>query len=110
MLMPNLSNICLISLLLPLLGASLSGACTSKKVTAENSNEFSNEISPAAVNINTAGVEDLKRLPHVGPSLAEKIVAYREHYGPFRRSEHLLLIDGMSDRRFREIRHLIRIE
>ena len=65
--------------------------------------------SQAAVNINTAGAAELRSLPNVGPALAEKIIRHRERYGPFRRVEHLLIIEGISDRRFREIRHLIKI-
>jgi competence protein ComEA len=68
------------------------------------------EISPEAININTAGVEELRRIPNVGEKLAAGIIAFREKHGPFRRPEYLLLIDGVSDRRFREIRHLVRTE
>ena len=60
--------------------------------------------------INTAGVGDLRRIPNIGEKLALKIVEFREKHGPFRRVEHLLLIDGVSDRRFREIRHIVRVE
>ena len=65
--------------------------------------------SQPAVNINTADAAELSRLPHIGPALAEKIIEHRKRYGPFRRVEHLLIIEGVSDRRFREIRHLIKI-
>lgn len=65
---------------------------------------------PHAVNINTAPTEELQKIPHVGEVLAARIVAYRELHGPFRRVEHLMLIDGISDKRFRKIRPLVRIE
>ena len=65
---------------------------------------------PHAVNINTAPVEDLQNIPHVGESLARKIIQYREANGPFRRVEHLMLIQGISDKRFRKIRPLVRVE
>jgi DNA uptake protein ComE-like DNA-binding protein len=39
--------------------------------------------------------------------MAERIVAQREKYGPFRRAEHLMLVRGISDRKFREIRSMI---
>jgi competence protein ComEA len=63
-----------------------------------------------SININIASVEELHRIPHVGESMAQKIIEHREKYGPFRRPEHLMLIQGMSDVRFRRIRHLIRVE
>jgi|SRR5215204_1750085 len=62
------------------------------------------------ININTASMEELQRLPHVGQSMAERIIEHREKYGPFERPEHLMLLQGMSDVRFRRIRHLIRVE
>lgn len=65
---------------------------------------------PHAVNINTAPLEELQKLPHIGESLARKIVHHRETNGPFRRPEHLMLIQGVSDRRFRKIRSLVRVE
>src|SRR6186997_2574263 len=60
-----------------------------------------------SIDINTASVEELQRIPHVGESMAQKIIEHREKYGPFKRAEHLMLIQGMSDIRFRRIRHLI---
>ena len=63
-----------------------------------------------AVNINTASMEELQKIPHVGESIAKKIIAHRENHGPFRRVEHLMLIQGISDKRFRKIRPLVRVE
>ena len=68
------------------------------------------EIDSNAININNADAAELQRIPFVGEKLAEAIIEHRERYGPFRRPEHLLLIKGMSDKRFREIRHLIRVD
>ena len=65
---------------------------------------------PHAVNINTAPLEELLKIPHIGESLARKIVEHRETNGPFRRVEHLMLIQGVSDKRFRKIRPLVRVE
>lgn len=63
-----------------------------------------------AVNINAATVEELEQLPHIGRQMAEQIVAFRESNGPFRRVEHLMLIRGMSERRFVELRPLLRAD
>jgi competence protein ComEA len=62
------------------------------------------------VNINTASRDELEKLPHIGPALAARIVEHRERYGRFRRPEHLILVRGLSDHRFREIRPLIVVE
>lgn len=67
-------------------------------------------IAENAVNINTAPVEELEKLPNVGAKLAQKIVEHREEYGRFRKPEHLILVSGMSDRRFRQLRNLVKTE
>lgn len=63
-----------------------------------------------AVNINTASAAELEKLPNVGAKLAQKIVEHREKYGSFRKSEHLILVAGISDRRFRQLQNLIKTE
>lgn len=70
-----------------------------KEITAEN-----------AVNINTAAAAELEKLPNIGAKLAEKIIEHREKYGKFRKPAHLILVQGISDRRFREMQNLIKTE
>jgi competence protein ComEA len=62
------------------------------------------------INLNTATREELEKLPGVGSGLAERIVEHRERYGHFRRVEHLLIVRGISERRFREMRAFITVE
>jgi competence ComEA-like helix-hairpin-helix protein len=66
--------------------------------------------SAGVININTASSDDLQRIPHVGEKLAAKIIEHRGSNGPFRRVEHLMLIPGISDKRFRKIRPMVRVE
>jgi competence ComEA-like helix-hairpin-helix protein len=68
------------------------------------------ETAENAVNINTASVAELEKLPNVGTKLAQRIVEHREKYGSFRKPEHLILVSGISDRRFRELQNLIKTE
>ena len=68
------------------------------------------EESTETVNINTANAEELRRIPHIGDSLAEAVIEHRKTHGVFRRPEDLMLVNGISDTRFRRIRHLIRTE
>lgn len=68
------------------------------------------ETSAPRVNINRASPTELERLPGIGPGLAARIVEHRERHGPFRRPEHLLAVRGISERRFRQLRHLINAE
>lgn len=65
---------------------------------------------PHAININTASAEELQKIPYIGGTLAAKIVEHRNVHGPFRRVEHLMLVQGIGDKRFRKIRPLLRVE
>jgi competence ComEA-like helix-hairpin-helix protein len=64
-------------------------------------------ISEQRLNINTASANDLETLPGIGKGLAARIVEHREKFGPFRRTEDLIIVRGISDRRFRALRQLI---
>lgn len=76
-----------------------------------NRSPFADDHNPeTTININTATETELQRIPHVGKSLAGRIIEHRERYGPFKRPEQLMLIQGISDLRFRRIRHLVRVE
>jgi competence ComEA-like helix-hairpin-helix protein len=59
------------------------------------------------VNINSAPRKDLESLPGIGPGLATRIIEHREKYGRFRRVEHLIMVRGLSDRRFRKLRSFV---
>ena len=62
------------------------------------------------VNINTASAREMEQLPGVGKVIAERIVAYREQYGRFRRPEELLMVNGVSDKKFRVLQAIIIVE
>jgi len=67
---------------------------------------FQNEEN---VNINTAPVEELRRLPGIGPALASRIVEHRRRHGPFKRPQDIVIVRGMSAKLYRRIAHLIRV-
>lgn|SRR5574341_1122863 len=66
--------------------------------------------SPERININTAPAEELEALPGIGEGLAQRIIEHRDKYGPFRRAEHLMMVRGISNKRFRRLRELITVE
>jgi len=70
----------------------------------------SNQTNAQRININTAPAAELEKLPGIGKGLAERIIEHRERFGPFRRIEHLIIVRGISDRRFRALRDLITVE
>ena len=70
----------------------------------------SNPARANSININTAPAQELETLPGIGKAIAERIIAHRELYGPFRRTEHLLMVRGISDSRFRALRPMITVD
>lgn len=52
------------------------------------------------ININTASVDELTQLNRVGDKIAERIVAHRDTYGPFEKSEDLMQVKGIGERVF----------
>jgi competence ComEA-like helix-hairpin-helix protein len=64
---------------------------------------------PGLVNINTATLAQLKKLPGIGKAIAGRIIRHREKHGRFRKVEELLVIRGISRRRFEELRLLVTI-
>ena len=71
----------------------------------DNSN---NTISD--VNINTAGIDELSRLPGIGEGLAQRIIDYRREHGAFQRIDHIKNVNGIGDTRYDEIRHMITVD
>jgi competence protein ComEA len=56
-----------------------------------------------AVDLNTAGVDDLATLPGIGAGLAQRIVIYRETNGPFTSIDELSDVAGMTPSRIDEV-------
>lgn len=64
---------------------------------------------PAApVSLNTATTEQLDTLPGVGPVLAQHIIDYRTQHGGFRSVDELREVNGIGERRFADLRDLVR--
>ncbi|MEO5859608.1 MAG: helix-hairpin-helix domain-containing protein [Pyrinomonadaceae bacterium] len=88
----------------------LASACAHRLPSDSQRTRANSVTYESAININTATLDELQRIPHVGEKVAERIIEHRETHGPFRRVEHLMLIQGISDKRFRKIRPLVRVE
>jgi competence protein ComEA len=67
-------------------------------------------VSDGKININTAAAEELESLPGIGPSLAQRIVEYRQAHGPFARVEDLTQVSGIGPGILEKIRDLITID
>ncbi|MFD7244323.1 helix-hairpin-helix domain-containing protein [Streptomyces massasporeus] len=65
--------------------------------------------APAApIPLNTATADQLDTLPGVGPVLAQHIIDYRTQHGGFRSVDELREVNGIGDRRFADLRDLVR--
>ena len=84
--------------------------CCGQKDAKQSLPEKTQTISDSAIDINTASIEELEKLPQIGAKRARKIVEHRAEFGKFRKPEHLMLVRGISDRRFRELKNLIKVE
>ncbi|GAA3338808.1 hypothetical protein GCM10017714_11700 [Curtobacterium pusillum] len=61
------------------------------------------------VDLNTADQAALETLPGIGPSLAGRILAWRDEHGRFSAVEDLLDVSGIGDGRFADLRDLVRV-
>lgn len=59
------------------------------------------------VNINTAAPEQLETLPGIGPTLADRIVEWRERHGRFSAIEELLEVSGIGQAKLEAMAELV---
>ena len=62
------------------------------------------------VDINTAGIEELKSLPGIGEKTAEKIINKRNELGAFSLLEDLILVHGIGQKTFEKLSPYIQIQ
>ncbi|MFJ9949963.1 ComEA family DNA-binding protein [Kitasatospora sp. NPDC091207] len=59
------------------------------------------------VSLNHATLEQLDTLPGVGPTLAQRIIAFRASHGSFRSLDQLRQVSGIGERTYAEIRPML---
>lgn len=66
-------------------------------------------VDDGLVNINTASIEELDRLPGIGETIAIRIIDYRTANGPFATIEDIVNVSGIGTATYEEIRDLITV-
>ena len=72
------------------------------------SNEFVSKAEK--ININKANSSDLQQISGIGPSLAEKIINYRNSNGKFNSIEELKNVSGIGDKKFESIKEYLTLK
>ena len=73
---------------------------------AEIKNENTAKDS-SKININTATLEELDKLPGVGEATANKIISHREENGQFKTIEDIKNVNGIGDKKFEKMKELM---
>jgi len=97
------------SMLALFLAVSLSTGVPSSPLAHAAAQEARATAPAQSVNVNTATVAQFEALPGIGPSMAQRIVAYREKNGPFKKLEDLMNIQGIGEKSFLKLRPLMTI-
>jgi competence protein ComEA len=61
------------------------------------------------ININTATLEELDSLPGIGPTIAQRIIDYREENGAYTTIEEIMDVSGVGPATFENIKDLITV-
>lgn len=61
------------------------------------------------ISINSADIDELCSLPGIGPSIAQRIIDYRNDIGSFLNIEQIKEVKGIGDAKFERIKELITI-
>jgi len=73
-----------------------------------NSKESSSALTKP-ININTASLDELTRLPRIGPAIGQRIIEYRTENGPFTKKEDIQKVRGIGPITFEGFKDLITI-
>jgi competence protein ComEA len=61
------------------------------------------------VNINTASLAELEKLPRIGPQIAQRILDFRKENGNFKKIEDILKVRGIGEKVFEQLKGLITV-
>ena len=77
---------------------------TPRTTPAASAEKAAADKAAPPINLNTATVADLERLPGIGAKVAARIVDYRTKKGPFKKTEELMNVQGIGEKSFLKLR------
>jgi comEA protein len=104
------SGLLLATLLVPAFAAQAQDAKTAARAPAQPSAEAAAPAASGVVNINTASLDELTRLPGIGPSRAQAILELRAKMNGFKSTEDLMRVKGIGRKSFRKLEPMIRLQ
>ena len=66
------------------------------------------KAAKGSIDINVANVSELKKLPRIGPAMANRIIEYRRQNGPFKSMDELTNVKGIGKKTFNLIKPYLR--
>lgn len=89
--------------------ADISGINQSKNLRNQDVIVIEKKQEQNKVSINGASLDQLCSIPGVGPSTAQKIIDYREEYGPFQVIEDIQKVAGIKEKTYLKMKDYIRL-
>ena len=72
--------------------------------SSESSTENDSKLQTEIININTAKKQNLVKLPKIGTVTAERIIRFRDDYGPFKSFDDLLKVKGIGPKTLEKLK------
>jgi competence protein ComEA len=91
-------------IVVPRAGAAQAGAASSGAAAAGGSSS-----GVTGIHLSTATVEQLDGVDGIGPTLAQRIIEYRDTQGGFRSLAELAQIDGIGEKRLATLRNALQL-